>query len=318
MQSPVTIGLNDKLARFDALQNDIDYDLTETLIRNSRGRQMSGKTRTTALATLLALIVTFSTQASEMTVVSWGGAHTHALERVFYRPFNTKTGIAVRSLHYDGHLGQIRERVESNSVLWDVVDLGSDAMHRACAEGLLETLPTDELPGHDPQSLNAGDFLAGSVSPCAVAYAAWSVVLAFPESEGGVGAPADGLERLFNPELWPGKRSLIASPRGLLEWALISEGVSPQYVYEHLQTREGQARAFGVLERIRADTEWRSTTGDRLEDILGDGVSVAMAYSTDVFDARVRRNQAFQVVWGSHLFSLKYFGIPRGSNTSVL
>jgi putative spermidine/putrescine transport system substrate-binding protein len=268
------------------------------------------------LALLLSVAAVVDAQSDEITIASWGGLHTQSLLESYYDPFTLETRIVINSLHYAGGLSQLRNQVQTNSVLWDVVDMSAADVVDACDEGLLERLPLDQLsPG--PELLDAADdFLPESLSPCAVGYSIWSMLLAYDKHQ-FAGAPPSKIVDLFDLERLPGKRGLYRSPRGSLEWALLAEGVEVADIYSQLSTEAGLARAFAKLQRIKHAIVWWQEV-DEMEELLDSGeVVMGAAYNTAMFDAIFKRNRDFGVAWNSQILNFNYFVVPRGTHQFV-
>ena len=58
----------------------------------------------------------------------------------YVKPYREARGEWVSMERYDGGLDQIREQVETENVVWDVVDFELSDLIRGCREGLLEKL----------------------------------------------------------------------------------------------------------------------------------------------------------------------------------
>src|SRR2546426_10218720 len=89
-----------------------------------------------ALATLSVGVA----QAAEMTLVNFGGANGNAQKAAYIEPFQKTTGTKVVVVEYNGELAKVKAMVETGKVSWDVVEIESGLIGRACEEGLLEKL----------------------------------------------------------------------------------------------------------------------------------------------------------------------------------
>src|SRR5262249_36246288 len=69
----------------------------------------------------------------------------------------------------------------------------------------------------------------------------------------------------FDTKKFPGKRVLSKSSHGILEWCLLADGVQPIKIYSTLQSREGQNRAFAVLQRIANEVVWFDDSSQALK-----------------------------------------------------
>ncbi len=102
-----------------------------------------------ALLAGAAFTTTASAQQS-LTVVSFGGAYGAAQQEHQIDPYVAETGNQVLFENYTGGVAEIKAQVESGRIQWDVVDIETIDLERACAEGLLEVIPRDILlPGDD-------------------------------------------------------------------------------------------------------------------------------------------------------------------------
>src|SRR5690625_4719509 len=101
------------------------------------------------LATGLAASAPAAAQQT-LTVVSFGGAYGAAQQVHQIHPYMEATGNKVLFENYTVGIAEIKAQVESGNIQWDVVDIETIDLERACAEGLLEGIPHDILlPGAD-------------------------------------------------------------------------------------------------------------------------------------------------------------------------
>src|SRR5690606_35669538 len=115
---------------------------------NPRPRRIAMKKITTLLspALVLGLTVGAPAQAQEsLTVVSFGGAYGAAQKVHQIDPYMAKTGTQILFENYTGSVAEIKAQVEAGKIQWDVVDIETIDLERACAEGLLEVIPRDIL-----------------------------------------------------------------------------------------------------------------------------------------------------------------------------
>src|SRR5690554_740313 len=96
-------------------------------------------TRLIGPALVLGLAMGANTQAQEtLTVVSFGGAYGAAQKVHQIDPYVAKTGNKVLFENYTGGVAEIKAQVQAGKVQWDVVDIETIDLERACSEGLLE------------------------------------------------------------------------------------------------------------------------------------------------------------------------------------
>src|SRR5690625_7502194 len=107
---------------------------------------MKPKIPLAALAlTLGATLAMPSSAQQSLTVVSFGGAYGAAQQVHQIDPYVAETGNQVLFENYTGGIAEIKAQVESGRIQWDVVDIETIDLERACAEGLLEVIPHDIL-----------------------------------------------------------------------------------------------------------------------------------------------------------------------------
>ena len=105
----------------------------------------------------------------ELTVVSWGGAYTRSQMLAYVKPYRLLSGEWVWMETYNGGLEEIREQVETENVVWDVVDFELSDLIRGCREGLLEEFDHGTLPPGDDGTPAADDFIPARSRPAASA-----------------------------------------------------------------------------------------------------------------------------------------------------
>ena len=191
-----------------------------------------------------------SAVASDLTVVSWGGAYTKSQVEAYHKPWMAKTGKTIVSEDYGGGIAEIKAQVESGNVTWDVVDVELSDAIRACDEGLLEEIDHSTLPAAPDGTAAADDFLPGTLHDCAVSNIIWSSVYVYDSSKVRNWNAPKTMADFFNTDAYPGKRGMRKNPKVTLEFALIADGVPTSEVYDVLGTEEGVARAFAKLDTI--------------------------------------------------------------------
>ncbi|MGY3287147.1 putative spermidine/putrescine transport system substrate-binding protein [Bradyrhizobium sp. LM3.6] len=118
---------------------------------------------------------------------------------------------------------------------------------------------------------------------------------------------------LFDTKRFPGKRGLYKSPDGLLEWALVADGVPVKEVYKVLRTPEGVDRAFRKLDTIKQDVIWW-TSGSQPPQLLADGqVVMTAAWSGRIYDAIKNSGKHFEMMWDAATTSANAWVIPKGT-----
>ena len=269
------------------------------------------KLSTIAAAGVLAFGVG-TAQAETLTIVSWGGAYTPSQIKAYHVPYTEKTGIKINSEDYNGGLAEVQAQVEANNVTWDLVDVELSDAIKGCDEGILERIDKSILPPAPDGTPAVDDFLAGTLTECAVASIVWSTIIAYDKTKFPGAKPAT-LNDFFNVADFPGKRALRNVPRVNLEWALMADGVAPGDVYAVLGTEAGVDRAFAKLDTIRDSLIWWES-GAQPPQMLADGeVVMASAYNGRIFNAQNLEKKPFVIIWDGQIWDLDLWVIPKGS-----
>lgn len=270
------------------------------------------KTSLIVIGFVLSLFNAPIVMADSLTVVGWGGALSKAESEAFDIPFTAATGIEIVTEVYNGGLAQVKAQIEAGKITWDVLDAEMTDAELGCVEGLLEEISTSELaPGTDGSSPE-DDFFESAIHDCGVANYVWSNVFAYDKSVFPSGGPSK-IADLFDLERFPGTRGLRKSPKANLEWAVMATGTPPDEIYSVLETPEGVAQAFAVLDGLKDSTIWWEA-GAQPPQLLADGeVVMTTAYNGRLFNAIVKEGQPFEIVWDCHVWDYGAFIIPKGS-----
>jgi len=254
-----------------------------------------------------------SHMASEMTIVSWGGAYSKSQLNAYHAPYSENTGTTIINDDSSAEaVAKLRAMNEAGNVTWDVVDVVAADAIRLCDEGLaLEIDPDTDLaaaPDGTPASEDFGDLL---VSDCFIPQIVYSTVFGYRTDLVGDTPPTE-VCAVFDTEAYPGKRSLEKRPINNMEWALICDGVAKDDVYAVLETEEGQDQALAKLATIKDDIIWWSAGADTPQ-LLADGeVVMGSTYNGRLFSVIEEQNQPVAMLWDAQVFDLDGWIIPTG------
>ncbi|WP_146053940.1 extracellular solute-binding protein, partial [Pseudomonas syringae] len=176
--------------------------------------------------------------ATDLTVISFGGANKSAQEKAFYAPWEQAGNGKIIAGAYNGEMAKITTMVDTKSVSWDLVEVESPELARSCDEDMFEEL--------DPAMLGkASDYVPGAITTCGAGFFVWSTVLAYNADK--VASAPSGWADFWDTKKFPGKRGLRKGAKYTLEFALMADGVAPQDVYKVLASKDGQDRVFKKL-----------------------------------------------------------------------
>ena len=274
----------------------------------------------TMMATSVFAMVGFVGQsmATELVVVSWGGAYTASQQNAYHAPYMKKNpGIKIINDDSAGSaVAKIRAMSQAGNVTWDLVDaVASDTM-MLCDEGLIEVINHDRdlapAPDGTPASKDFGNFI---VSECFIPQIVYSTTFGYRKDK--VSRPMTSVCDVFDLKSFPGKRSLEKKPINNLEWALICDGVPPAKVYDVLKTNRGVERALAKLDTIKSNVVWW-TAGAQTPQLLADGeVVVGSTYNGRLFALIEEQKQPVAMLWDWQVFDLDGWVVPKGTKNKA-
>lgn len=256
---------------------------------------------------VLALCAAGAAPAQEaLTVVSWGGAYEAAQKRAIFDPFTRETGIPVNIARYNGNLGALENRADEES--WDVIDMLESTAISACEAGQLQKLDAAAVLKADHAELQR-DFGPARLRRCSIPQNVFATVLAY-DDRAFPGIKPMRVEDFFDTGRFPGKRAIAKSPDGILEWALMAEGVPPEQVYDLLSTDRGLRLAFRQLEALRDHIIWWDEAGEAPRLLAEGRAAMASGYNGRFFSATQDENAPISIIWDGRLIGYDVWAIP--------
>ena len=269
---------------------------------------------TTALTIATGTAFADGHMASDMTLVSWGGAYQASQQNAYVVPYlEMNPGVtAVWDESSAEAVAKLRAMNEAGSVTWDVVDVVAADAIRLCDEGLaLEIDPDEDLAAAPDGTSATDDFGDLLVSDCFIPQIVYSTTFGYRTDLVGDTPPTE-VCAVFDTETYPGKRSLEKRPINNMEWALLCDGVAKDDVYDVLATDEGQQQALDKLATIKDDVIWWSAGADTPQ-LLADGeVIMGSTYNGRLFAAIEEQDQPIGMLWDAQVFDLDGWIIPTG------
>ena len=268
---------------------------------------------------LLASFVVASFSAKAVTVASWGGAYTESQQKAYADTYSDPSSIQFEN--YNGGLGEVRAQVESGSVTWDIIDaLPSDAI-TGCDEGLFEDISSEiasnAAPGPDGESMledmenNGLEYHSGW--DCCVPQIFWTYVVFF-DPDAFPGDKPSSMADFFDVEKFPGKRGIHTWASGVIEKAMVADGVKPNAVPTVLAKQTGAIdRAFEVMDRIKDDVVFWSAGSQPLELVKSGEVVMAIAYNGRVGAANLAEGENFEYIWEGQVLDQEYLCLLTGA-----
>jgi putative spermidine/putrescine transport system substrate-binding protein len=251
-----------------------------------------------ALALISAVGLGSARAESSVTFVGWGGEGQDAMKKAWADPFEAATGIKVLQDSPTDY-GKFKAMVESGNVTWDVVDVEGSFAYNAAAEGLLEPLDFTVIDKKDLDPNFVFDQGVGSV--------AWSWVLGYNKDALGDKVPQDWAA-LFDTKTYPGGRAITKwlAP-GMLEAALLADGVAPDKLYPL-----DIDRAFKKFDSIKKDIVWWDSAAQSQQQLASGEASIGMFWNGRMHMLETS-GAPVGVIWKDNLVTADFVVIPKGS-----
>ncbi|MDA7831114.1 extracellular solute-binding protein [Candidatus Pelagibacter sp.] len=267
----------------------------------------------------LSFVVSITSSAFAVTVVSWGGAYTESQKLGYGDPAAKKLGIPVNWVDYSGGLSEVKAQKEAGAITWDIIDVYAMDTINGCDEGLFVEFDFDKDFGPGSDGAKASDdFFAPMPSKCAVGNILYSWNYAYNHDTIGSKKPKT-IKDFFNTKKFPGKRALYGSAVSNLEIALAADGVKPgkggAKIYELLNTEAGVQRALDKIAALCSDPNggcvpWSS--GSKPPELLMSGeVVMATGWNGRFFGAQMSGAPLTQV-WDGQGLDYQYMVMVKG------
>ena len=234
-----------------------------------------------------------------LTFVSFGGAYQKAQVTAWVEPY-MKANPGVKIVQDEPtDYAKLQTMVKAGNVTWDVVDVGNDFGLENTGADFLEPLDYTVIP--------RDELVEGAASKYRVANMDYGVVFAYRTDKFEDDKPT-GWADFFDLDRFPGKRGLWKDVGGgILEFALIADGVDPAKLYPI-----DEDRAYRKLDTIKDDIVFWET-GAQSAQLLADGeVTMGHSWNGRVYDIQ-QEKVPVEIVWNEFALTSDFFVVPKGS-----
>lgn len=238
--------------------------------------------------------------ATKMTLVNWGGTSSEGMVDSWVKPFQEATGVKVTTVNPTDY-GKLRSQVESGNVSWDVVDVEGFFIYQGADEGLLEPL--------DPKQLGVQDsaFVSNLPDPMTrygVVNYLTAYVIAYRKD--GPKHPTSWAE-FFDPKKVPGRRMLYNWPYGMLELALLGDGVPFDQLYPL-----DMDRAFAKMDAIKGDLAFWNTGAESQQALVSGSADFVVPWNNRA-GYLIQGGEAIDIEWNENLQIRGGMVVPKGA-----
>ncbi|MFG1922554.1 extracellular solute-binding protein [Cryptosporangium sp. NPDC048952] len=236
-----------------------------------------------------------------LTFTGYGGDGQKAMIASYQKPYTAEHSNVSFVNTSPPDVAQVKAQVLSKSVKWDVVAVAPAAATQNCGK-LFEELDFSDLK-------DKGNLVDGTVGKCylgnwinanPIAYR----TDAFPDKSKAPKTVAD----FFDTKKFPGKRGVLTNiQNGVLEYALLADGVAPDKMYPL-----DVPRALKKLDTIRSQTTFAPNVG-ALQQAVGAGQVDMFILPDSRLVPLMNSGTAITVTWDVTVTALNAFAIPKGS-----
>ena len=241
-------------------------------------------------------------QGRPLNFLTWGGRFGQGVRKGFSDPFTAKTGIVITDItpyNYGRFVTALQNRNPENFDLAWFSDEIEPA--RAGAMGLLEKLDYSLLP-NAPKALASArqDF---AVSPYVTTYQVGFRADRWPTKPQSWGD-------FWDVAKFPGARSIGTNVMGVLEAALLADGVAPSALYPL-----DEERAYRKLAQIKPHIRlFHNTSGAQpaRQALYQGDLAMMLSWSSD-FIAQKVAGKPIDIIWNGGFYFSPSVGIAKGS-----
>jgi putative spermidine/putrescine transport system substrate-binding protein len=253
--------------------------------------------------------------SDSMVIMSWGGAYQNSQLKAYVEPYVEQTGITVTWDESSNEaIAKLRAAQEAGNMPFDLVDVEGPDSQRACDEGLAAEIDVAEVlaPGADGSSVE-DDFGDSLINDCYIPQIYFSTTFGYrTDVAEWNGQTPDDICDVFDLETFPGMRSLQASPKKNLEWALVCDGVAAEDVYDVLDEEGGVERALAKLDTIKDSVIWWNAGAETPQLLADKEVVMGSTYNGRLFSVIAEESQPVEMLWDYQVFDYDGWIVPAG------
>ena len=264
--------------------------------------------RLPALSALVLAAGFAGSAVAQLTVVSFGGSYQDAQSKALFQPAAKAIGATAKEETYTS-ITAVALQVKAGAVTWDVVTSGSGGAARSGAEGMLEAL--------DYKVIDVSNFVPGSAQPYYVCGDVFSTVMAWNTKTYGDKGPQSWAD-FWDIKKFPGKRSFRKGGEGVLEPALMADGVAANKVYEVLSAPGGIERAIKKIKELKPHVAVWWSSGAQHAQLMKDGEVDMITGWNGRFDVAAKDGAKVAYTFNQGLADYVCYAIPKGAPNKAL
>lgn len=238
--------------------------------------------------------------ADTLTVGDTGGPYGEGFRLAFYDPFEKETGIKINQVVLSPEpVPQWQMMVDTNNYLLDVSVMGPEHIYRL--NKIADYFEPLNL------SVDPNDFVAGAITPTWAGVYMFAMNLAYRTDTLGSNPPKSWAD-FWNTKDFIGRRSLYRTPNGMMELALLADGVPLSELYPL-----DIDRAFASLDKIKSEIAVWWASGAQSTQIIQNGEVDMINIWNPRAQAAINDGAPVEIAWIEGLYTISGYSIPRGN-----
>jgi putative spermidine/putrescine transport system substrate-binding protein len=239
---------------------------------------------------------------NKLTWASTGGQFQEDEKKALQQPFTAKNGTAFTNIS-PAEQAQVRTMVTSGKTIWDLANMSWIYAGAYCGE-LFEKL--------DDPALDRKKFPAGTTGDCFVPTYRYANIFSY-NADMYTGAKPTTIKDFFDVKKFPGKRVVYDYPKaGLLEAALVADGVPPAQVYP-LDVE----RALKKIDTIKSSLVFAASYGAIQQMMVDKQASMMLTVTARTIVSKTSGANLVPV-WDFNTTDIGVLVIPKGAPHKVL
>jgi putative spermidine/putrescine transport system substrate-binding protein len=236
-----------------------------------------------------------------LSFVSYGGIYQDGQAKAAINPFGTESGAKILQ---DGPTdnAKIKAQVTAGNVTWDVIDTTNIFAAQQCGK-LFMPLDTSIV---DTSKIPAGLI----TDKCSIPAMSYGLILVYNTKKYGANPPTGWVD-FYDTAKFPGKRGIQGGTGdvdpGVLEGALLADGVAPESMYP-----VDANRALKKLSSIRKDLVFWSTGAQAQQYLESAQVDMELLWSGRAYSA-VKNGAPYKPIWNQWMPEADAIAVPVGA-----
>jgi putative spermidine/putrescine transport system substrate-binding protein len=235
----------------------------------------------------------------DITLTNWGGSSSDAMVRAWAQPFTKDTGVKVNVVSPTDY-GKIKAQVSSGNVTWDVVDVEGWFLYAGETQGLTEPLDMKIIGVTAAEMVDMPD----PILPNGIVNYLTSYVIAYNTS---AKQHPTSWKEFFDPSTVPGKRMIYNWPYGMVELALLGDGVPFDQLYPL-----DVDRAFKKLDSMKKDLTFWNTGAESQQALVSGSADFVVPWNNRA-GYLINGGLPVAIEWAENLQIRGGMVIPKGS-----